>query len=70
MSDAVTIFAPLFGFMLLPVWIPILTEVVGRIVDQIGPRRENELADRLATLKERSHANRARQPQVVLAEAA
>lgn len=36
MRDALTVFIPLFGFMLLPVWIPLLGVTFGWIGDRLG----------------------------------
>jgi len=58
MSDALAVFVPLFGFMLLPVWIPILGVTVGWIVDQFGANQHDQLVARFAAVKERSHAHR------------
>lgn len=35
MSDALAVFVPLFGFMLLPVWIPLVTVAVGWVGDRL-----------------------------------
>ena len=58
MSDALNVFLPLFGFMLLPVWIPILGVSFGWIVDQFGGNKHDQLVARFAAVKERSHAHR------------
>jgi len=39
MRDALTVLGPLFGFMLLPVWIPILAVAFGWLAEQLGSRR-------------------------------
>lgn len=59
MRDALAVFVPLFAFMLLPVWIPLLTVTVGWIADQFGGRKHDAFAARLAEVKARSHAQRA-----------
>lgn len=48
MQDAIAIFVPLFGFMLLPLWIPIVAVLGGKVVDLVSPREEQSMADRLA----------------------
>ncbi len=58
MSDALSVFVPLFGFMLLPVWIPILGVTVGWIADQFGANKHDRVVARFAAVKERSHAHR------------
>ena len=58
MSDALNVFVPLFGFMLLPVWIPILGVTVGWVFDQFGTNKHEQLVARFAAVKERSHAHR------------
>ena len=72
MSEALAVFVPLFGFMLLPVWIPILGVTIGWVADQFGGRSEHEaLVTRLAAVKERSRANHTQAaPAIVAADAA
>ena len=36
---SISIFASLFGFMLIPVWIPLVGATVGRIADAVRARR-------------------------------
>ena len=67
MSDALKVFVPLFAFMLLPVWIPIIAGTVGWVADQLGRSRGDELAARLAAVKARSRANHTQAAPVVLA---
>ncbi|RHW23331.1 hypothetical protein D0Z08_30400 [Nocardioides immobilis] len=59
MREALTAFVPLFAFMLLPVWIPLLTVTVGWVADRVGGRKHDAFAARLADVKARSHARRA-----------
>lgn len=59
MSDALNTFVPLFAFMLIPVWIPLVTAAAGRIGDLLGRRGRDEVAARVAAVKERSEARRA-----------
>lgn len=66
MRDALAVFVPLFGFMLLPVWIPLLTVTVGWVADQLGSGRRDDVATRLAAVKERSRANRPPAAQAVV----
>jgi hypothetical protein len=72
MRDALTVLGPLFGFMLLPVWIPVLAVAVGWVGEQLGSGRHDEVAARFAAVKERSHAHRTAKArhQVVVAEPA
>ncbi len=74
MSDALSIFVPLFGFMLLPVWIPILAVSVGWVADHVGGRDHDAIVARFAVVKERSRAHRvamaARHEELLVAEAA
>lgn len=62
MQDAIAIFVPLFGFMLIPVWIPVLAVVGGKIADLFSPREEQAMAARLA---ERRAAARSAAPAPV-----
>lgn len=39
MREALLIFAPLFAFMLLPIWIPIIAVAVGTVADAVGSTR-------------------------------
>lgn len=59
MSDALKTFVPLFAFMLIPVWIPLITAAVGRLADLLGGHRRDEVAARIEAVKERSEARRA-----------
>ena len=59
MSDALAVFVPLFAFMLLPVWIPIIAVTIGWVGDQLGGRGHDEVVARFAAAKERSRAHRA-----------
>jgi hypothetical protein len=68
--DAFTTLGPLFALMLIPVWIPLIAETVGWVVDLFGVRRPNELAERVAAVKERSRAGRTPRAEVVFVEAA
>ena len=71
MRDALTVLGPLFGFMLLPVWIPVIAVAFGWVGEQFGSRRHDEVAARFAAAKERSHAHRAAMAQhQLVAEAA
>jgi hypothetical protein len=58
MSDALSVFVPLFAFMLLPVWIPILAVTIGWVGDQLGSNQHDEVVARFAAAKERSRAHR------------
>ncbi len=59
MSEALAVFVPLFAFMLLPVWIPIIGVTIGWFGDQLGGRGHDEVVARFAAAKERSRAHRA-----------
>ena len=48
MSDALAVFVPLFAFMLLPVWIPIIAVTIGWVGDQLGGRGHDEVVARFA----------------------
>lgn len=56
MREALAIFIPLFGFMLIPAWIPLVALVFGKLADLARPREEQAMAARLA---ERRAAERA-----------
>lgn len=38
MHDLMMLILPLFGFMLLPIWIPIIAVAVGAVGDRLSPR--------------------------------
>lgn len=48
MTDVLHTLVPLFLFMLIPVWIPIIAVVVGSVVDWLTPAEENRYAARIA----------------------
>lgn len=58
MRDALTALVPLFAFMLLPVWIPLVALAVGRIGELFGGREHDAVVARFAAVKERSQAQR------------
>ncbi|WP_183093819.1 hypothetical protein [Nocardioides stalactiti] len=71
MRDALNTLVPLFVFMMLPIWVPLLTATFGWIADLFGSGRKDELATRLAAVKERSHPGRGQHaPEIAFAEAA
>ena len=39
MGSALTTYVPLFAFMLIPLWIPIIAVVVGALLDRVGGTR-------------------------------
>lgn len=41
MSQFLSTIVPMFAFMLIPVWIPVIAVVVGSVVDVIRPKRVN-----------------------------
>jgi hypothetical protein len=61
MSDAAHTFLPLFAFMLIPVWIPVLAISAGRLLEVVRPRREHPV---LAQVRARRHAMRVADPAV------
>lgn len=46
MTDVLPTLAPLFLFMLIPVWIPIIAVVVGSVFDRLAPAEEDRYAAR------------------------
>jgi len=38
MHDLMMLILPLFGFMLLPIWIPIIAVAAGAVADRFSPR--------------------------------
>lgn len=46
MTDVLRTLAPLFLFMLIPVWIPIIAVVVGSVLDRLTPAEEDGYAAR------------------------
>lgn len=56
--DLIKIFAPLAVFMLLPIWIPIIAVVIGRLTDSFRGGGTDPVAARLDELKRRSLAAR------------
>lgn len=58
MTTVLTTFAPIFMFMLLPVWIPIVAIAVGSIADSISPRQASPAEAAVADARERTLADR------------
>jgi len=52
------VFVPLFVFMLLPVWIPIIGTVSGKLADRIRPARKGAAAIVVAEAKAASERGR------------
>lgn len=42
MREALLIFAPLFAFMLVPLWIPLIAVAVGTVMDALRPKESSE----------------------------
>lgn len=54
MADLLTAFVPLFAFMLIPVWIPIVAHVGGAIVDRLARPDMSATARAVEAAKTRS----------------
>ena len=59
MTDAAKTLLPIYAFMLIPLWIPIIAIVAGRLLDAVKPRREHPV---VAQLRARRHAAHLTQP--------
>lgn len=62
MADALKVFVPLFGFMLIPVWIPLVAMAWGAVVDRLVPQSVTAAGAAVEAAKARSaelHADRA-----------
>ncbi|HSV40595.1 MAG TPA: hypothetical protein VLI04_17665 [Nocardioidaceae bacterium] len=53
MTDAITTLGPLFAFMLIPLWIPMIAIAVGKLGDVVSPRGEHPVA---LKIRESKHA--------------
>jgi len=42
MADALKALLPLYAIMLIPIWIPLVSIVVGSILDVVKPRQEHQ----------------------------
>lgn len=60
MDQLLTNIVPLALFMLIPVWIPIIAIVAGRVVDQLRPTPMTPAGAAVAQAKARSATNRGR----------
>ena len=58
MSQFLSTIVPMFAFMLIPVWIPVIAVVVGSVVDVIRPKRVSAGEIAVEAAKERSLAGR------------
>jgi hypothetical protein len=58
MGPAANVMIPLFLFMLIPVWIPLIAIVVGNVLDRVRPAPISPAAAVVADLKTRSAAAR------------
>lgn len=78
MGPALTVYVPLFAFMLIPVWIPLIAVSLGAVADRIRPTRPGhalsavrEAKARTAALRDgghrahRAHAARSQAPVVL-----
>lgn len=54
MGDALTTCLPIFAFMLIPVWIPIICTLVGALGDLLRPRTPSPVESAIAEAKRRS----------------
>ena len=70
MNQALSTFVPLYAFMLLPVWIPMIAVSVGWVLDRFGSGEGEGVAARVATAKEHSRARHAVEVPVALPDAA
>lgn len=52
MVYALHVIGPLFAFMLLPLWIPLIAFVVGTVLDRFRPRTEQSIHQQLAHRRE------------------
>lgn len=41
MADSLRVLIPLYAFMLIPVWIPLASIVIGSVLDVVKPRQEH-----------------------------
>ena len=57
MDNLITL-GSLFAFMLIPLWIPLLAIVGGKVADLVAPRGKDPLAVRLEALKTRTSESR------------
>ncbi|KAA1420921.1 hypothetical protein F0U44_00825 [Nocardioides humilatus] len=59
MNQALSTFVPLFAFMLLPVWIPMLAISLGWVVDQFSRKDGDTVTARVVAAKEHSRTRHA-----------
>jgi hypothetical protein len=55
MTDAAKTLLPIYAFMLIPLWIPIIAIVAGWLLDLVKPRKDHPV---VAQLRARRHAAR------------
>lgn len=60
MGSALTTCLPIFAFMLIPVWIPIIGTALGALCDQLLPRTSSPAEQAVAAAKTRSAEARSR----------
>lgn len=54
MSDALTTCLPIFAFMLIPVWLPIIGTLLGSLCDRVRPQTHSPAEQAVAAAKARS----------------
>ncbi|MEZ0579046.1 hypothetical protein [Nocardioides sp. MH1] len=70
MNQALSTYVPLYGFMLLPVWIPVFSVSIGWLLDRFGGKDVDSVAARVAAAKEQTRAGHVADHPVALPEAA
>lgn len=58
MGSLLAVVAPLFAFMLIPVWIPVIAVSVGSVLDLVRPARTSTVTAAVNDVKARSAATR------------
>ncbi|RJS46475.1 hypothetical protein [Nocardioides cavernaquae] len=64
MGQAVGIFLPMLVFMLIPVLIPVVTSMIGRVVDALSAQREVSPAMRATEAARHAASTRESRPEV------
>ena len=62
MDQAMTYFVPLFAFMLIPVWIPMIAIVVGNVIDRVRPVEHTAAESAVMEARQRAAATRGQAP--------
>jgi hypothetical protein len=57
-DQALAYYVPLFAFMLIPVWIPIIAIVVGNVIDRVRPPEVSRAEVVVSSAKQRAVAVR------------